>query len=209
MKIFLFILTLFVYFPLAAQKEKASELIRSGNEFYQQQEWVKAAGEYQKAAEKDPTSFIAKFNQANAIYKQDRKVDAAKLYATVISGTEEKDLRSKAYYNKGVVLTKEKNLEESIEAYKNALRINPADAEARENLQKALLELKKKQPPPPPKKEDQKKKKEQQQQQKQQSKMSPREAEQRLKLLQQKEKEVQQRMQKEKSKMGGGKPKDW
>ena len=41
-------------------------------------------------------------------------------------------------------LTSQKKLEESIEAYKNALRYNPDDKEARENLQKALLELKKK-----------------------------------------------------------------
>ena len=39
--------------------------------------------------------------------------------------------------------------------------------------------------------------------------MSPREAEQRLKLLEQKEKEVQERINKEKSKSGGGTGKDW
>ena len=39
--------------------------------------------------------------------------------------------------------------------------------------------------------------------------MSPKEAEQRLKLLEQKEKEVNQRLQKEKLKTGGGQVKDW
>ena len=43
----------------------------------------------------------------------------------------------------------------------------------------------------------------------QQPKMSPKEAEQRLKLLEQKKKEVNQRLQKEKSKTGGGQVKDW
>ena len=124
--------------------------------------------------------------------------------------TKETELRSKAYYNKGVVLSKQKKLEESIEAYKNALRQNPDDKEARENLQKALLELKKKNPPKKKEEKENKKKQEQQQQQKQQqSKMSQKEAEQRLKLLEQKEKEVQQRLQKEKSKTGGGQAKDW
>ena len=50
--------------------------------------------------------------------------------------TEETALRSNSYYNKGVVLTKQQKLEESIEAYKNALRQNPDNTEARENLQK-------------------------------------------------------------------------
>jgi hypothetical protein len=39
--------------------------------------------------------------------------------------------------------------------------------------------------------------------------MSPKEAEQRLKLLEQKEKDVSQRLHKEKSKSGGGQAKDW
>jgi Ca-activated chloride channel family protein len=113
-------------------------------------------------------------------------------------------MKAKAYYNKGTILSGQKKLEESIEEYKNALRHDPNDKNARENLQKALLELRKKNPP---KKDD--KKKQQKQQQKPQPKMNQKEAEQRLKLLEQKEKEVQQRLQKEKSKTGGGQPKDW
>ena len=58
--------------------------------------------------------------------------------------TKERGLRSNSYYNEGVVLGKQQKLEESIETYKNALRQNPDNTEARENLQKALLELKKK-----------------------------------------------------------------
>ena len=75
-------------------------------------------------------------------------------------------------------------MEESIEAYKETLRLNPGDQEARENLQKALLELKKK---TPPKKQEEKKKQEQQKQQPK-PKISPRDAEQQLKLLEQKRK---------------------
>ena len=117
-------------------------------------------------------------------------------------------VKSKAYYNKGAILSAQKKLEESIEAYKEALRQEPSDKDARENLQKALLELKKKNQS---KKEDNKKQKQQQQkqQQKPQPKMSQKEAEQRLQLLEQKEKDVQQRLQNEKSKQGGGMGKDW
>ena len=114
------------------------------------------------------------------------------------------ELKGKAYYNQGVGYSTQKNLEASIEAYKNALRQNPGDNEARENLQKALMELKKRNPPPKPKEN-----KKNQKQQKQQPKMNQKEAEQRLKLLEQKEKEVQQRLQNEKSKAAAGQPKDW
>ena len=185
--------------------------IQSGNEHYRKQEYKMAVEEYSKVPANDPGKNKAKFNTANALYKQDQKVEAVQLFTALGREAETKDLKAKSYYNKGVILSQQKNLEESIEAYKNTLRIDPSDKEARENLQKALLELKKK--PPPPKKEEkkdpQKQDKKQQQQKKPQSKMSPKEAEQRLKLLQQKEKEVQQRMQQAKSRTGGGQPKDW
>ncbi|MEO6611548.1 MAG: tetratricopeptide repeat protein [Chitinophagaceae bacterium] len=194
--------------PCFGQSPEADKSIRAGNDFYKQEEYNRAVIEYNKAVEIDPANNTAKFNKANAVYKQDQKVEAVKIYANVAKDAEGKDLKSKAFYNKGVILSDQKNLEESIEAYKNALRNDPADKEARENLQKALLELKKKEPP---KKEDQQKKKQQQDQQKkqQQPKINPKEADQRLKLLEQKEKEVQQRLQKEKAKTGGSAAKDW
>jgi Ca-activated chloride channel family protein len=199
---------LFVSGPAYAQQQKAEDAVRAGNQYYRDQEFNKASVEYGKALQTDPNNPAAKFNQGNSLYRQDQKVEAVKMYTALSRETDQVDLRARSYYNKGVILSQQKNLEESIEAYKNALRNDPADKEARENLQKALLELKKK--APPPRNENKKKEQKQSQQQKQpQSKMNQKEAEQRLKLLQQKEKEVQQRLQKEKARVGGSQQKDW
>ena len=208
MKRFLVIVFLYTAQLSYGQSPQVDKFIQAGNEYYKQQEYIKAAIEYDKASAADPANQTAKFNKANAVYKQDQKVEAAKLYANIARETTAKDMKSRSYYNKGVILSQQQNLEESIEAYKSALRNDPADKEARENLQKALLELKKKEPP---KKEDQQKKKKEHDQQKkqQQPKINQKEADQRLKLLQQKEKEVQQRLQKEKAKTGGSAAKDW
>lgn len=204
------ILTLLFAHDLFAQSLQAEKTIQTGNEFYRKQEYNKAVAEYRKVPETDPGSSRATFNQANALYRQDQKVEAVQLFTLLGREAEGKDLKARAFYNKGVILSQQKNLEESIEAYKNALRNDPLDKEARENLQKALLERKKKTPPPKKDEKKENKKQDQRNQKKQQQpKMSPREAEQRLKLLQQKEKEVQQRLQKEKSKSGGSMPKDW
>jgi len=193
----------------SAFAQQADKTIQKGNDYYKQQQFAKAAEEYNKAISADPASLLAKFNLANALYKQDKKVEAAQLFAELANNALINGLRAKAFYNKGVILSQQKNLEESIEAYKNALRNDPDDKEARENLQKALLELKKKNPPKK-KEQDKQKKQEQQQQQKQpQSRISPKEAEQRLQLLKQKEKQVQQRVQSERNKSGAGKKKDW
>lgn len=172
---------------------------------YKQQQYQQAEAVYNEVLEKEPSNNTAKYNRAVTLHKQAKPDEAIKAFDDLAFKTGDKEIKEKSYYNKGAVLSGQKKLEESIEAYKNALRQNPNDKEARENLQKALLELKKKNPP----KKDNKKKQQQKQQQKPQPKMNQKEAEQRLKLLEQKEKEVQQRLQKEKSKTGGGQPKDW
>lgn len=208
MKKSLTILLIFTSLYSFSQSKPVEKTIQAGNEYYKQQQFAKATEEYSKAVEADPSNATAKFNQANALYKQDKKVEAAKIFSEVANNITDKEIRSKAFYNKGVILSQQKNLEESIEAYKNALRNKSDDKEVRENLQKALLELKKKNAEKKKENDQQKKKKEDQKKQPQ-PKMNPKEAEQRLKLLQQKEKEVQQRVQKEKTKTGGSQAKDW
>ncbi len=185
-------------------------LIKNGNDFYKKQEYLKAADQYQKAIQADPQDARASFNLANAYYRQEQKVDAAKLLSGLLPQVKQKELKNHIYYNKGVILSDQKNLEESIEAYKNALRQDPEDMEARENLQKALLELKRKSPPPPKEEKKDNKKQQQQQNKQPQSQMNQKETQQKLQLLQQKEKQVQQRIQREKNKgMGGSSNKDW
>ncbi len=185
--------------------QKTENNIQSGNTLYKEQKYDQAEIQYNDVLTKEPANTTAKFNLANTLYRRGKQDESAKKLDELIAYEKETGLRSRSFYNKGVILSAQKKLEESIEAYKNTLRLNPDDKEARENLQKALLELKKKNPP---KKEDKKKKQEQQKKQPQ-PKMNQKEAQQRLKLLEQKEKEVQQRMQKEKSKTGGGQIKDW
>ncbi len=200
------LLILFCAPVMVLQAQDKQQYLREGNMYYRQQQYEKAEAAYQKALQADPSGNRVKFNLANTLRQLGKQEEAFKAYTELATTAKEPDIKAGAWYNKGVMLSQQKKLEESIEAYKQALRLNPEDKEARENLQKALLELKKKNPP---KKEEKKDPKKQQQKKKQQPKMSPKEAEQRLKLLEQKEKELNQRMQKEKSKTGGNQAKDW
>ena len=198
------IVILFILKAVLLPAQEVERTIQKGNELFKQNQYPQAEAAYTEALDKDATNAIAKYNRAIALQKQGRSDEAIRAFDDLAFKTEDREMKAKAYYNKGAILSAQKKLEESIEEYKNALRHDPGDKNARENLQKALMELKKKNPP---KKND--KKKQQKQQQKPQPKMNQKEAEQRLKLLEQKEKEVQQRLQKEKSKTGGGQPKDW
>ena len=193
---------LFYFFILvlpASYAQQAEEIIKTGNDLYRKGEYEKASGEFQKVS----TDQRAKFNYGNALYKQNKKDEAAAVYDGLSTIENRPELRSQSFYNKGVILSGRQKLEESIEAYKNTLRLDPDDMQARENLQKALLELKKKQPP---KKVENKKTP--QQKPPPQPKINRKQAEQKLKQLQQKEKETQQRMQK-KSPSGTLQIKDW
>lgn len=202
----LLIISSFLLSPQLNAQETVTKTIQQGNDLYKQQQYDKAEASYKQALDQEQGNTTAKFNRANAMVRQGKQTEAMKELDELSVNSNEADLKGKSFYNKGVVLSGQKRLEESIEAYKNALRQNPNDKEARENLQKALLELKKRIPPPPPKKDN--KKKDDKKKQQQPQKMNEKEAEQRLKLLEQKEKELQQRLQKQKG-SGGSQPKDW
>jgi Ca-activated chloride channel homolog len=213
-------------FNFFAKAQTANESIIAGNDFYKQQKYDLAETEYRKALTVEPGNTIAKFNLANALYKSENDTKSLGILDTLTATEKDKKIRSESFYNMGAMVSNQSEkakdankkinnksdllkyagdalLEKSIEFYKKALRINPNDSQARENLQKALLEIKKK-------KDDKKKddKKEKQQPQPQQSKMSRKEVERQLKLLQQKEKDVQQKLQ-QKQPQTGGQPKDW
>ncbi|MBK5269851.1 MAG: tetratricopeptide repeat protein [Bacteroidia bacterium] len=198
------LITVFLYMGLCGQR--VEKIIQSGNEFYKKQQYLEAVSEYNKALAIDSSNTTAMFNLGNSMYKKNSRDEAIKAYTDLAAKAKGAGLSSDSYYNTGVVLGKQQKLEESIEAYKNALRQNPDNIEARENLQKSLMELKKRNEK---KQEPENKKQNKKQDQRQQSKMSPKEAQQRLKLMAQKEKQVQERLQKEKSKSGGNQTKDW
>ncbi len=185
---------------LVASAQQVETHIVKGNEYFQQQQYAEAENEYRKALEVDGNNAKAQYNLAATLVQQDKLTDAQNIYSRLVE-LDDGAIRSSAFYNQGVIHTRQKKLQESIDSYKNALRINPADQEARDNLQKALQELKKQKSS-----QNQQNKK---QKQKPQSKMSQKEAERQLKLLEQKEKSAQERLQKQKERGGSSLPKDW
>lgn len=196
---------LFIILPglVLAQDENAA--IREGNKLYHQGQYEKALPAYQKAVEQNPNSSTARYNLANARYRTSNLEEAEKSFDELIQKTNEKNYKEKGYYNKGVTLTKQKKLLESIQAYKNALKLDPTDEDARFNLQKALQELKKQNKSSDQNQQQQK----QQQKQKPQNKLDRRKIEQYLKSLEQKEQEVQRKIQQNRSRSVTQPEKDW
>jgi tetratricopeptide (TPR) repeat protein len=216
----LFLIALLCSSFLRAQTTDA--LIRQGNRFYNKQDYDQSLTRYEKALKKSPGNPDAHFNQGDAFYRKNDYEKAASSYDDVLQSKADEKIRQSAYYNRGVATVRQKKLEESIDAWKNALRLDPADSEARENLVKALMEKKKQdQQQQQQNKKDQKDKKPKDEKQKQdqnqqenrpkppQSKLSKQQVEQYLKSLEQREKDVQDKMNQNKNHTLSQPEKDW
>lgn len=150
-----------VYAGDDGSNRKERNFIRSGNELYDKGRYSEAEVEYKKALEANPGSEIATYNLALSLLKQSNANSstdknnptrqATELLSNLTKTTSDPQLASRAYYNLGNVAFDQAQYDKSIELYKNCLRRNPNDDEARENLRLA-----------------QKKKQEQEQQQQQQ-----------------------------------------
>jgi Ca-activated chloride channel family protein len=174
-----------------------NDALTKGNEYYKQAAFDLAERQYKQAIAEDASNTTAQYNLASALYRQRKFAEATTVFQNMRKGISNKQLTGASHYNEGVIYSKQKDLLKSIDAYKDALRTTPDDKDARENLQKALLELKKQQ-------QDQLAQKKQQQP----SRLSQKEAQRRLDQLQQKEKDIQERLQKQGQK-GSSMPKDW
>lgn len=204
------LLLLFV-FSAGAQSDK--EIIKEGNVAYNKKDYPAAATEYNKVVQKNPDNVTAQYNLGNALYKSEKKEEAIGAYDKSISKLTTPVEKSNAYYNKGVVLQNENKLPECIDAYKNALKLDPANEDARQNLQKALKKQKEQEQQQKDKKEDQKdqdKPKPQQQEPKPKpSRITKKDAEEKLKALMQKEKNLQDKLHKVNSNAPNKPEKDW
>jgi tetratricopeptide (TPR) repeat protein len=206
------ILTILVACATSFAQKKNDAAVRKGNELYKQKNFEASQQEYNKALADNPKDPTAHYNNGNAQFKSNKMEDAVASYENTIGNSNVKPVREKAFYNKGVALAKQQKLQESIDAWKESLKTDPNDNDARENLQKALLELKKQQEQnkkqQDKQQQDKQQKKQDQKPQQQQSKLTKQQVEQLLKAMQQKEKEVQQKLQKGQS--SPNKPeKDW
>jgi Ca-activated chloride channel family protein len=201
LKFFFTILFVFVFCTLYAQD--VNRTIKAGNDAYKKGDYKNAASLYKTVLGKDSKNTTAKFNLGNSLYKQSDLASAEKYYDEVTSSTDA-SLKAKSFYNKGVAEAQQQKLPEAIESFKQALLLTPEDDDTRENLQKAINDLKKQQQQNQPK--PQKNKQKQQPQQK--NKMpNPEMMEQKFNELRDKEKQLQKMLQ---QKSNQGQPdKDW
>lgn len=180
-------------FSCAALAQKSTNLIAKGNELYKKGDYKQAIEAYEKVLHADKTNGLAQFNDGNALQKTGNYADAGKLFQSVLENTKDPALQSKSSYNKGLAEVKQQQLQEAVNSFKQSLRLNPSDEEARDNLQKALNELKKQQDKKKPDENKNRNNKDNKQQKpKPENKISKQQAENLLNQLRQEEKQLQE-----------------
>ena len=196
---------------MAANAQNDRDYIREGNRNFRSGKFAEAEVSYRKSIEKNPRNPQAAYNLGNALFAQKKDSAAVVAYESGVQLETSAIRKSMGYHNMGVVCQSHKMFSEAIEAYKNALRLNPKDDEARYNLEICKKQQKNQQNKQNQDKQDQKKddkgkdqKKDQQkeqqkqdkdkQQNKDKNKMSKDNAEQLLNAAIQQEKNTQKRM---------------
>ena len=173
-------------FSVASQAQTDRQHVRQGNRLFRQGAYDKAEVEYMKALSKNENNTQATYNLGCSMMMQGKDSAAVVQFQQAGKAEPNKIRRAMAYHNIGVVMQQHQQYAQAIEAYKEALRNNPADNETRYNL-----ELCKRQ-----QKQNQQDQKDQQQDQSGQQQMSKENAQRLLDAAMQEEKRTQDRLQK-------------
>jgi len=118
---------------LLAQSDKS--LVRKGNKDFSNGNYNEAEINYRKALDKNPVNSTAQFNLGDAMYQQENYEKAAEVFSASDVSKKTPAERSDIYYNLGNSKLKAGKADEAMAAYKQALRENPSNEDARYNLE--------------------------------------------------------------------------
>ena len=107
--------------------------LRRGNREFKKGEYAKADISYRKALMLDTASVAAHYNLANNLYRQENYDEAAKQLDAVQLTASEVEFASDYYYNPGDVAIAKEDWQTAVNMFKEALRRNPGDLDAKEN----------------------------------------------------------------------------
>lgn len=212
------LLTCLTSFGQATKRER--NLIKQGNEYFNKKQYSKAEESYSRVLEINPNSQIAKYNLGSTMLRQrggnsEKDVARDSLISRYLSDVGSNtsapaSLRAHSFYNLGKLAYDSQDYANSVNYFKQSLKIDPKDDQARKNLrmaQKKLQQNQQNQDKNKNKDKDDQKKKQDKQQPPQNQPQPPKERQQQtnndqlLKAMQNEEKNTRDKVNRRKAQM--------
>ena len=130
-KLITFIAAIALALPLPAQTDRHE--VRSGNRMFSKEKYREAEVNYRKAFIKDTLSLAANYNLASTLYREGNYDEAAKSLERIGESAAVSDHAVDYHYNSGDVALQKKDYASAVEAFRQALLLNPSDMDAKEN----------------------------------------------------------------------------
>lgn len=117
-----------------AQAQTDRREVRGGNRDFKKADYAAAEIDYKKALVKDSTSVAAQYNLANTLYQLENWQEAEKYAGKALDSLSRSPRAADAFFNNGDIYLQQRRWSEAIEAFKESLRRNPGDMDAKSNL---------------------------------------------------------------------------
>lgn len=125
----IFAVLFFLSLALAAAGQADKRDVRAGNRKFRKGEFKEAEIDYRKAVLKDSTSMKAQYNLASSLYRQEDYEGAGK----ALSAIAPEGAPASCHFNSGDVALKRKDYAAAVQAFRDALLLDPDDLDAKEN----------------------------------------------------------------------------
>lgn len=136
---FLSVMVIIIAFLCASIAKAAND----PDTLYRQGKFAEAQKAYTETDMNHPKDIRFRYNRGCAAYQNSDYKAAAAAFSSVLTRTEDKEIRFKALYNLGNTAFKQGNFESAASYYKQAIICNPGNEDAGYNLELSLLELEK------------------------------------------------------------------
>lgn len=114
---------------------------RQANSAFQEGNYEEAEELYKAAIEASPDDYKLYFNLGNAQAKQGKIEEAIDSFMEFRSLAESPQDKSSAEYNIGTLLAEDRKWKPAATHFKNALKLDPSDLDAKHNYERALAEI--------------------------------------------------------------------
>ena len=136
-----FLLLFIVLWPIISNADKAANLNKKGIELYRENKLEESTKLFTEALVERPDSPQLRFNRGTALSATGKKDEAVSELDKAANTFKNNELSAAAHFNSGNTFLTAGELNEAIEKYKKALKLDQTSRDIRNNLELAIRKL--------------------------------------------------------------------